>query len=101
MDKLEEKTWYRLFKVFAVGVIGFSFFSPLFLHFKIFNSFWVIDGIINVAVWTFIFWVLKKIIVYVLYGKKEVSKMTADENFVRAFFMGLGLIILVIILYNR
>src|SRR3989344_1731183 len=68
-NKLEGKVWYRFYKVFSISIIALSFFSPLFIRLNLSNSFWYIDGIINVFIWSFIFLVLKKIIVYVLYGK--------------------------------
>ena len=100
-NKLEGKVWYRFFKVFAGIVVILSFFSPLFIHLNLSNSFWYVDGIMNIIVWTFIFWILKKVIVYVLYGKnltipteqtnqieiKEKKKFNIEESW--SFALGL------------
>lgn len=72
--KLEQEVWYRLFKVIAIAVIVLSFFAPLYRDYAFSNGLWIVSGIINVIGWTLVFWVFKKVIVYVFYGRNSVEK---------------------------
>ena len=66
--ELENKTWYRAYKVTAVLIVIAAFLAPSFRNGVSGGSF--VDGAINIIIWSIIFIILQKIIVYILYGKK-------------------------------
>ena len=76
---LENKKWYRLLKVIAVSVIVVSFFIPMFNGKG--GEIWIIDGLINVILWSIIIFVLKKILFYILFGSQsQKQELSADEH---------------------
>jgi len=78
-EELNKKVWYRCFKVVAIVLIVFSFFTPYFVHRKA-NLGMILDGGINVVIWLLIVLVLRAIIFYILYGKKDVIKEEKSEK---------------------
>jgi hypothetical protein len=95
---LESKSWYRVLKILGIGIIIFSFFVPTIQisNLESNNDYseiaWLIDGLVNVFLWSFIIFILKKALIYIVYGKnisqsKEESifkrKLTIDKILVR------------------
>lgn len=78
--QFESKSWYRGLKVLGIGLVMFSFFAPLFHSGSNHSSdkSWVVDGIVNVILWTIILLILKKVLVYVMYGKVK-SKQDSES----------------------
>jgi hypothetical protein len=73
-NELEQKPGYRLYKVVAGFILILSFFAPLFIRSLSIqgNISWVLGGIINLAIWwVILFLVIKWLIYYVVYGSKS------------------------------
>jgi len=66
--KLQNKTWYRFYKVLTIFIIALSFLSPLFTQENTSDGLWLLDSIINVVIWTFIFMIILNVLIYIIYG---------------------------------
>ena len=62
--ELENKIWYRAYKIVAVIIVVIAFLVPSFRNGVSGGSF--VDGVINILIWGVVFLVLQKIIVYIL-----------------------------------
>lgn len=74
-EELNKKIWYRLFKVVSALLLIGAFIAPWIIHKP--NVLLFIDSLINLAVWFILIFIGRALILYILYGKKEVS---ADEK---------------------
>jgi len=72
---LEKKKWFRFLKVLGYFILIFSFLAPTIMGYSYIketiggeNFF---NGIINFAVWFLILKIIKRIIIYIVFGPKE------------------------------
>lgn len=70
--ELENKTWYRAYKVIAILVVVAAFLAPSIQG--DFSDGSLVDGIINILIWIIGFIILKNMIIYILYGKRTENK---------------------------
>ena len=65
---LESKTWYRIYKILGVIVIILSFFAPMVILGASVESFFA--GLLNVVIWSILYAVIQKMLLYMIYGSK-------------------------------
>ncbi|MDO8575765.1 MAG: hypothetical protein Q7R90_00450 [bacterium] len=76
MNNLESRAWYRALKVFAYVWLFASLIFPWFrLQPTDYSQTMIIignilDGLTSVAAWLIVFYVLRKILIYVVFGKQ-------------------------------
>lgn len=68
-QELNEKIWHRIFKVLAFLVLIGAIIAPWIVHEP--DPFLLIDSGVNVLIWLVVLLVLRSILLYVIYGKKE------------------------------
>ena len=73
--ELENKRWYRLYKVIAILIVVATFLVPSFRNGFSEGSF--IDGMISAVIWTVILIILQKVVVYIILFmvEKETEKL--------------------------
>ena len=84
--ELEAKSWYRLVKVLAIILIALAFILPVIFGKNIEAG--ILNGFISGIIWTIIFVVGRKALVYVVFGKTHQVKNLkndgeTDEDFTR------------------
>src|SRR3989338_5509160 len=77
-SELNKKTWYRLLKVLAYLFLVVVFISPWFIHEP--NYMLILDGVVNVIIWLILIYIIRNIILYILYGKKEIDSQEKILN---------------------
>ncbi|QQG42828.1 MAG: hypothetical protein HYW15_01295 [Candidatus Giovannonibacteria bacterium] len=70
-EELNQKIWYRIFKVVAVSVFVGAFIAPWIVHEP--NIFLLIDSAINALIWLILLFVIRAVILYTIYGKREAA----------------------------
>lgn len=70
--ELDHKVWYRLFKVIAILISIGAFVAPWVIHKP--NEMLIIDSVVSLVIWLILIYIIQNIILYVLYGKKEIDK---------------------------
>ena len=73
--ELKNKIWYRVLKVISVLILVGASISPWITQDP--SPFLFIDSAINVSIWLVLILVIRAVILYILYGKKE---MTPEEK---------------------
>lgn len=68
-EELNKKIWYRVFKVAAGLVFIGAFIGPWVIHEP--NPLLFIDGIVSALIWAILFFVIQRMILYIIYGKQE------------------------------
>lgn len=110
---LESKSWYRALKVLGIGLLVFSFFTPLFIEGNKYSSdaLWIVNGLINVFLWWIILLILKKVLIYVVDGKNNsnqkvnhfpilTQKLTIDKILVRKLVKALLIVFVVFVIIS-
>ena len=67
-NELENKIWYRAYKMGAILIIIGAFLAPSIQDGLSQAS--LLNGFINFIIWLFGLIILQKIIIYILYGQK-------------------------------
>lgn len=105
-EELNKAAWYRLFKVVTVLILAGAFIAPWMAHEP--NAFLFIDGAINTLIWAVVFFIIRAVILYIVYGKKE--KMTREKRKTiqewaiwgtASFLLIAGVLVLIFILISK
>jgi len=104
MNNIESLAWYRVLKVFAYVWLFATFIFPWFRSQSADYSETVIiigntlDGLTGVATWLVVFYLLRKVLIYIAFGKQPVQQIRPfkpSENW-SDFFKAAGIAVLVL-----
>jgi len=80
VNNIESRAWYRLLKVFAYTWLAAAIIFPWFRSqpadysqttVVIGNT---LDGLTNVAAWLVVFYLLRKVLIYIVFGKQPLQQ---------------------------
>lgn len=101
--ELDKKTWYRLLKVLSYLILVGAFIAPWMIHKP--DPWLIMDSLLNLIIWLVLIYLIQNIILYVLYGKKEVDLNNKEKkkdilrwiawSFVSVVVLGLLIIIII------
>jgi Mn2+/Fe2+ NRAMP family transporter len=90
--ELQEKKWYRLWQVLTWIIVILAFIGPWMIHKP--NPWLIMDGLVSSIVWLILLFASREIILYVLYGSKQVNDIEKKEKKLKYIFSWIWWLIL-------